>query len=339
MPFTYPRRPYTLEELKDLSKEDIINRCSDIIIYKKSLINNIKLFLECIKLIRINNILAIDYESAIIIDELKGKGLINKDKVYLIDDNKQIDRSYIDTTKLNNIKLIIPNTYAMWNIKFNDKLYCYQYLYNNLSIENDAFSGYYDKETLIEVERIASMIKDFSNNLTDVEKVILISNYLQKYCRYNEDKNMSIKELGDSKTALFKGIGICRTFADATTLLSNNPYLKLKVRNVRSMKQPIHVWNIIELDNKTYQIDNSRAISNGKFTNKEELKTTRFNSEYLLFGNNSLKSLHHEEMIRGLIPNNISEYDFNRDYLNAAIEYLDNTGSVDFNYEKRRSNY
>ena len=328
MPFTYPRRPYTLEELKDLSKEDIINRCSDIIIYKKSLINNIKLFLECIKLIRINNILAIDYESAIIIDELKGKGLINKDKVYLIDDNKQIDRSYIDTTKLNNIKLIIPNTYAMWNIKFNDKLYCYQYLYNNMAIENDTFSGYYDKETLIEVERIASMIKDFDDNLTDVEKIILISNYLQKYCTYKDDRNIDPKELGDSKTALFKGIGICRTFADATTLLSNNPYLNLKVRDVRSEN---HVWNIIELNGKYYQIDNSRAISNGLYTDKENLRTDKFNKEYLLFGTN----MKHEEMIRGLRPNNLSEEGYDKEYIDAAIEYLDNTNLVDFDYKRR----
>ena len=332
MPFSYSRRPYSLNELKDMSKEDILNRCSDIIVDKNSLMNNMKLFLEYSKIIRIRNILSLDYESSIILDDLNKKGLFNRDQVFLIDDYKQIDRSYIDITKLKNIRLVVPNTYAMWEIKFNDKLYCYQYLYNNKAIENDTFSGYYDKETLLEVERISLMIKDFDDNLTDVEKIILVSNYLQKYCQYKDDKSISEKELGDSKTALFKGIGICRTFADATTLLSNNPYLNLKVRNVRSEKQPIHVWNIIELNGISYQIDNSRAISNGEYTDKSLLRTDKFNKEYLLFGEN----IKHEEIIRGLRPLNLSKDGFDKNYIDAAIEYLDNTNLVDFDYSNRR---
>ena len=332
MPFTYPRRPYTLDELKDMTREDIINRCSDIIVDKNSLMNNMKLFLDCAKLIRINSILASDYESVIILDDIKEKGLFNRDKVYLLDDYEQKDRSYIDITKLNNIRLIVPNTYAMWNIKFNDKLYCYQYLYNNKGIENDTFSGYYDKETLIEAERIALMIKDFGENLTDVEKIILISNYLQKYCRYKDDKEMDSKELGDPKTALFEWFGICRTFADATTLLSNNPYLNLKVRNVRSEKHPVHAWNIIEIDGIYYQIDNSRAISNGLYLDEKELRANKFNKEYILFGSN----IKHEEIVRGLRPNNLSENGYDKRYIEAAIEYLDDTNLVDFDYKKGR---
>ena len=332
MPFTYPRRPYPLEEIKEMKYEDVVERCSALIVDKKSWLENLELFLKYSKLIRINNILIQDYESAIIIDELKEKGLINREKIYLIDDNKQIDRSYIDTTKLKNIVLVVPNTYAMWNVKFKDKLYCYQYLYNNNSVENDTFSGYYDKETLIEVERIASMISEFSDNLTDVEKVILISNYLQKYCKFKTKEEFSEIELGNPKTALFYNLGVCRTFADATTLLSNNPYLKLKVRNVRSKDRPVHVWNVIELNGKIYQIDNSRAISNGKYTDKDELRTDMFNLEYLLFGENSLRKLHHEEIIRGLVPENLSKEDFAKTYIEAAIEYLNETGLVMFDY-------
>lgn len=331
MPFSYSKRPYNIDELKNMNYEDILNRCSGIIINKENLINNIELFIKISSINRINNILCLDYESTLILEKLKEKNIINKDKIYLLDDNKQIDRSYIDTTKFNKLKLFIPNTYAMWNVKFKDKLYCYQYLYQNGSIENDLYNGYYDKETLVEVERIASMIKDFDNKLTDIEKVILISNYLQKYCQF-EDNNIDEKELGNPKTALFNNIGVCRTFADATTLLSNNPYLKLKVRNVRSQK---HVWNIIELNGKTYQIDNSRAISDGKYTDRSSLKTDKFNSEYILFGNNSLKTLHHEEMIRGLQINcPLSQEDYDRKYLNAAIEYLEDTGMVDFDYKE-----
>ena len=333
MPFIFPKRPYTIEELNNMTEEQIIERCSDIIVDKDSLLKNIKEILKYTSYVRINKILSLDYESVILLDELKDKKLLKKDEVYLIDDNKQIDRSYIDITKLKNIKLIVPNTYAMWNIKFKDKLYCYQYLYKNKAIENDTFSGYYDKETLIEVERIASIIKDFGEYLTDVEKVIIISNYLQKYCQFKDDDKITPKELGDSKTALFKGIGVCRTFADATTLLSNNPYLKLNVRNVRSQN---HVWNIIEIDGKVYQIDNSRAISNGKYTNTDELRTSKFNSEYLLFGENSISKLNHEKILFGLLPINLSAYDFDRKYTEAAIEYLESTNMINFDYQKGR---
>ena len=332
MPFIYSRKPYNLEKLTDMSKEDILNKCSSVIVDKNTLMKNMKFFLEISKIIRINNILLVDYDSAIILDLLKEKGLFFRDKIYLLDDNKQLDRSYIDLTKLNNITLVVPNTYAMWNIKFNDRLYCYQYLYNNMSIENDTFSGYYDKETLIEVERIASMIKDFNDNLTDVEKIIIISNYLQKYCKFDKDTDNLSKELGDPKTVLINNLGVCRTFADATTLLSNNPYLKLKVRNVRSKN---HVWNTIELNNKVYQLDNSRAISNGKYTDKTELRTIKFNSEYLLFGENSLKKLNHEEMLFGIKPINLSNDDFDRKYIDTAIEYLENTNQIDFDYVMR----
>ena len=338
MPFTYSRRPYFLEELKNMTKEEVINKCSGIIVDNKSLLENLDLFLNYSLFFRIQSILLLDYESVLILEKLKAKEIFKRDKVYLLDDGKQIDRSYIDTTKLKNITLIVPNTYAMWGVKFDNKLFCYQYLYVNKSIENDLFHGYYDRETLLEVERIASMIKEFSETLTEVEKVILISNYLQKYCEFKEtEKGFSEKDIGDLKTALFYNIGVCRTFADATTLLSNNPYLKLKVRNVRSKDKPVHVWNIIELNGKLYQIDNSRAISNGKNTKPGELKTSKFNSEYLLFGQNSLKKLCHEEISRGLISNTLlSKEDFDRDYLEAAIEYLEDTGIVDFDYEKNK---
>lgn len=343
MPFTYNRRPYYLTDLKNMSDLDILNKCSGIIVNKKSILEDTNLFISLSKITRINNIIASDYESALIINELKNKNLITKDSIYLLDDMELKDRSYIDTTLFKNINLVIPNTYVMWNVKYDEKVYAYQYLYKNNLPGSDVFSGYYDKETITEINRIASMIKDFSSNLTDVEKIILVSNYLQMYGEYkNIDNNTKLteEELGNPKTLLLNNIGVCRTFSDATTLLLNNPYLRLNVRNVHSdlnTKGEIHVWNTVLLDDKLYQIDNSRAVSRGdnKFDNK--LKQTKFNIDYLLFGENYSRKINHEKISFNInLKYPLSLENFDKKYIETVIDYLNDTGLVNFNYNSKR---
>ena len=93
MPFVYPRRPYSLIELKTMTIEDVLNKCSGIVIDKKSLMDNLDLFLNYSSIIRIRFILSMDYESVLVLEELKEKKLFQKDLVYLLEDYKQIDRS------------------------------------------------------------------------------------------------------------------------------------------------------------------------------------------------------------------------------------------------------
>lgn len=343
MSFTYNRRPYYLNDLKNMSNTDILNKCSGIIVNKESILENTKLFISLSNVTRINNIIVSDYESALIVNELKNKDLITKDSIYLLDDMELKDRSYIDTTLFKKIKLVIPNTYVMWNVKYDEKIYAYQYLYKNNLPGSDVFSGYYDKETITEIERIASMIKDFSSNLTDVEKIILVSNYLQMYGEYKNIDNktkLTEEELGNPKTLLLNNIGVCRTFSDATTLLLNNPYLRLNVRNVRSnlnKNGEIHVWNTVLLDGKLYQIDNSRAVSRGEARLDNKLKQTKFNIDYLLFGEKYSRKINHEEISSSInLKYPLSLENFDRKYIETAIDFLNNTGMVCFDYNSKR---
>lgn len=340
----------TLEELKDIEEDKISIECSSILLNVTDIRNNVALLLKYGNMGNID-LLCGDYESALIINELINKGKINKFTIYLMDDMELKDRSYIDTSLFQNVRFVIPNTYAMWNVKFNDKLYVYPYLCKD-GIRSENYSEYYDKETLSEIKRISSMISEFPSNLTDVEKIILVSNYLQMYCQFIEGKDSSVgddiyivdninedvipnpisisrEELGNPKTALFHNFGVCRTFADATTLLLNNPYLKVNVRNVRGKN---HVWNTVEINGKTYQLDNSRAISRGKNRMEEALRATKFNSEYILFGEDSIQSLNHERIDENFITKPRNKEDFDKKYIDAAIEFLESTDLVNFNY-------
>ena len=119
-----------------------------------------------------------NYAIARRIDNIAPKGYGHT--ISLIDDFQNIDRSYIDKNDFHNVGLIIPITYAMWGVKFNDKI--------NVSYSTTVpFNGYIgtefqntlSKKTLDEVERIVHIISQ-EGNFTDVEKVLILSNYLDR---------------------------------------------------------------------------------------------------------------------------------------------------------------
>ena len=346
---------FTLEELKKIKEDELERYSINLVLTIKDIKNNEDLFLQYIVKKGIE-IYCKDYESALLVNELVNKGIIKPYEIYLMDDQEQKDRSYIDATVFQNVKLRVPNTYAMWGVKFDDKLWVYQYQLQNY-LSSDTFSGYYDHETLNEVKRIALMISEFPEVLTDVEKIVLVSNYLQKYCQFIEGKeshvgndiyvlddaqdensvnpeNVTQYVLGDPKTALFNNFGLCRTFADATTLLLNNPFLRIKTRNVRSeYPDAAHAWNIVELNGKTYQLDNSRAISRGKYRLPDALKTAGFDYEYVLYGQAYSDEIGHEKMNdRTYLSLPLSIESFDRKYIEAAVEHLKDTDMVNFNY-------
>lgn len=334
---------FTLKELKDL---DISDAKSISLLLDKSSLNDIDFIVDCINKGIVFNFYSYDYDVCEKINnKLQEHGFsFNYD---LLDDGKLIDRSYIDVRKF--AMLRVPNTYAMWNVKFDDKLYVTQYGPSFFSYRrsNDTFCGYYDKKTLYEIERIASMISSLSKDLTDIEKVVLVSNYVQKYFQfikigeshvndevyvlnnYNAYPN-TIDEitLGNASTALFEGFGVCRTFADVTTLLSNNPYLKL---NIISVSSGDHAWNVINLNGKYYEIDNTRCITRGENRMREALKATKFNSEYILFGRKTSDRVAHEKA-NSFDNSKIEEDDFDRDYLSTVLDFLEEKYDIGFSY-------
>ncbi len=344
------KKPYELKELYQMNDQEIRNSCNGVYCDKETIEKDLGTFIKTILLLDDPDFIKCrDYESALMVNEVFKKNN-KKVPIYLIDDQEQKDRSYIDVTQFDN--LIIPPSYVMWGVKFNDSV--------NVSDYTDALGDpksdqgiitTYDRELISEVKRLASMIREFEPNLTDTEKVILVSNYLQKYFQYIDGKKDSYvkdeafvlndldslpyqateQDISNPKTALFNNFGVCRTFAAVTTLLCNNPYLNL---NVRSVRVGDHAWNVINLDGLLYNIDNTRAITRSEGRMEQALKTTKFSKDYLLFGQDTSNNFNHEPL-KSYANREISKMDFDRNYIDAAIEHLQDTGLVDFEYGDR----
>ena len=335
--------------LKEPSDDELSKYSMQMVVSTADISNHLEIFLRYAK--KVDDYICKDYESAALINKLMKEGKINNKTIILLDDNELRDRSYIDLTEYSNI--MVPDTYVMWGVKHNNVIGAYTRLYHS-------GEGYgihpikHDDETINEVKRVASMISEFPEDLTDVEKMILVSNYLQMYDQFIEGEESTVgderyildqvlenskllaegkaieKLLETPKTALMNHFGVCSTFAYASTLLLNNPWVHI---NTKTVAGPGHFWNAVQLDDKLYQVDNSRAISRGKNRMPEALRATKFNTEYLLFGQGTSRLMNHEQIYNEtILPTPLRENDFDRNYIDAAVEHLDDTGLVSFEY-------
>jgi hypothetical protein len=283
------------------------------------------------------------YEDALYINELINKGLINVGRIELKDDLEMKDRSYIDFKQFEKTVLSIPTGYYMWGVKNIDE--------SKLGI---------NQKSINEITRIVQMISEFPERLTDIEKIILLVNYVQHYCEYINsridilnktheqfelidngiDNREVIKKLCHENynqvgtnidEPLFENYATCSGFATLMVLLLNNPYIKIAVEHVSSGG---HSWNVVPMNGKYYNLDVTRAITYSPYRAKNNLKTLAFNKEYILVGTDFLEQEGHEIRKTPLArPIEESKDDFNHEYLNAAIEHLESTGLVSFEYE------
>ena len=283
-----------------------------------------------------------NYEDILYINELANKGLVRKTNIHLEDDLEMKDRSYIDFSILKNITLTIPTSYYMWGVK-------------NI----DESKSNINQKSIDEITRILEMIKQFPEELTDIEKIIIISNYIQQYCEYiNSKKDILnrtkeqfelIGDIDDDREVikklchdnynqvgfninepLFQNYATCTGFAILMELFLNNPYIKIRTEQVSGNS---HTWNVVLLNNKYYNLDITRSITYSPYRAKNNLRTLQFNEKYLLCGTDFLESEGHEKRETKLdLPIEESKEDFNPDYIEAAIEHLRSTGLIQFEY-------
>lgn len=264
-----------------------------------NLIDNIDLLKHILALLGIIQINCLDYESALFLEN----NLENKVDLALVDDYENKDRSYIDTTKFVKHNFYIPLSYFMWGVKFENScnIRCLRYKqYDNMTSVNGDNILY--RETL---ERIKEIIQNInSSELSDIDKCILVSNYLQSKVQYvanslkshadkvyvieADEKDVTSKKVGSVDSVINENYGLCMAISNTTTLLLNNPIMNV---NVRSLYGDSHVWNIITIDGKQYYIDNTWSITRNKSRMEEALKATNFSDEYLLFGSNTSNNI------------------------------------------------
>lgn len=361
------RKIYDFKQLSSMTDDEIKEKCRGFTIKNENIETiDITALQRYLKLIseennKYNIIICDDYGIALLIKKLVEKNNSLKiNQIRLLDDYKMKDRSYIDCDSFKelNIDLVVPTTYIMWNVHFKDTIQTNNQVQyengtseSNFETNNINSTGTIQKKDLTEFIRIIEMMASFPENLTSVEKIIILANYIERYCQFihkritdvEEDKfiledesilenstseNPEALNLSNPLTALLERYGVCRTFANAMTLLLNNPIVRV---NARTISGHNHAWNVIELNDKLYQLDVSRCITRGKDRDENNLKALKFNKDYILFGEDFSDSVGHEKK-RCYLPKPLERESFNKDYIEAAYEHLKDTGLIVFDY-------
>lgn len=335
---------YKLKDFIEKDDEFIKTSCTGtVLVDYDTLINNFDLLKKIIKFTKIKQINCIDYESALFLEE----NLEGDLPIALVDDYENKDRSYIDTTKFSKHRFYIPLTYFMWNVKFKDycNVYCLRLNDFDTMVSLNGDKVLY-KDILIKVREILTQIDN--ENLTDIDKCILVSNYLQSKVQYIEDgyeshadkiyiieaneQDVTKEKVGSLNSVINENYGLCIAIANATTLLLNNPILNV---NTRSVYGNSHVWNLVTLNNKKYYIDNTWSITRNKNRVEGALKATSFSDEYLLFGEETANAIGHHNCFCHL--NGVLEKeDYNKEEIKNRIKQLSNQCEFDnYSYKLR----
>lgn len=318
------------------------------------------------ELIKVKEILSIEklnkitftsekYECAKIISKLFEKVNVRK-RFELINDFQIRNRNEIDFSVLTFDEVVIPYDYYMY-IKNKKGIteYGYRYVNNNGVVTYDSSRDSVLSLTGIDYKIEQVLDEIFSgidiNELTEVDKSVLISNWLQKNIQFLEGKESKvgdkvficddyneIYDLENPLTLLDKHIGVCAAFSKVSLFLLTHP----KVGCICNLV-PVsgHLFFIQDIYNHKYAIDNTWCVTRNKkhyvdeFGN-ESLKAMAFNDEYLLFGqekieeSEDIKKYHTANSYLGNF--NISLSDFSRDIIKKSVEKLTQLG-VEFYYD------
>lgn len=332
-------------KLKDfIGKDDEYIKLSNtgtIFVDINTLTNNFDLLKKVIDLKEIIQINCIDYESALFLEENLDNDII----LSLVDDYENKDRSYIDVTKFTKHVFYIPMSYFMWGVKFKDicNIHCLRIKsYDTMSSINGDNILY--KDTLEKIKEV--LIEINSTDLTDLDKCILVSNYLQSKVQYVQDgfesyadkvyvikaseEEVTREKVGSVQSIISENYGLCMAISNATTLLLNNPIFNV---NIRSVYGDSHVWNVVTIDGKQYYIDNTWAITRNKNRMKEALKAISFSSEYLLFGKTTAMNIGHHNS-QCYVNGELEQHDYCKEDINEHIKILSKKYSFE-NYEQK----
>ena len=295
------------------------------------------------------------FETLLVLDE--HDLIADNSDVYLVDDFENKDRSYIDTNILKHkIRLRLPISYVMWNVKVGDKIYYYSKTTKTEDNSDEKYGNWlqasgeinhtsFSQETILEINRIAEMMSQVNNgNLTEVEKVIILSSFFQANMQFVKEINTTVlgetfvvKDdnneispcgIGSADVSLIDHYGVCRSFADLTTLLGNNPHMNLNIRNVSGHS---HAWNYIIIGGDCYYIDNTRAVSRNDFRQENALKATSFDPKHLLFGTDDAVLLNHEKQ-QSFVHRPVNKNSIDLGLIEAILENFYNNNLMAFDY-------
>lgn len=327
---------YKFEDLVDKSDDFIENSyCGFFLLVSYDLVkNNLELLRKIILTKKIEQINCLDYESAVFLED----NLEENVTLALVDDYQNKDRSYIDTTRFVKHSFFIPLTYFMWGVKFDNScnvncLRC-KSSDNMFSINGDKLLY---RDILLKLKEIIQSMG--SEQMSDLDKCILVSNYLQSKVQYvaeglesHADKVYVIEasedevtrdKVGSLESVIKENYGLCIAIANATTLLLNNPIMNV---NIRSVFGDSHVWNIVTIDGKKYYLDNTWAITRNQSRVDGALKAADFTDKFLLFGSTTSSNIGHHNTIC-YTDGTIEQDDYSREDIEEHVRTLSKSHS------------
>lgn len=268
--------------------------------------DNTDFFLKIINSKKYEKFIAKDFSTLQYIESI----IPDKSNIFLelLDDFQNKDRSYINAKAFVKTELILPITYILWNPTLND-IQKISSIYNKTSFGGFAPFGadFITKEEVKIINEIAANLGFKWQDLSDLDKLILLSSYLQNRVQYVDENNVSYASTGTYITSsgainptlkmvnnpinvILNKYGICGGIANATTLLLNNCYVNI---NAHTLLGESHFWNLVKIEDKYYFHDNTWAITRNKNRYPESLKAHSFSQDYLLFGQETAKSIGH----------------------------------------------
>ena len=334
---------WKFSELLDKTDAEIYdnNRSTVYIKDLNELTNNFDFFNKIFLSGYYNGVYTRDYEVLKYIEENFDKSI----NLYLVDDFENKDRSYIDVDSFEKSSIEIPLPYILWT-NSNKNFAINQTICNfNLWAHAEEGTSPIKLEDLKRIREEVYKLADKCKDLDEIEKIIMVSDYLQDRVQFINVNNKSVSKdgvyitsgsmptpdnIGNISNILFNGFGVCRGIAASSTILLNNPQMNVNVRDVRGGD---HVWNIAKVGNKYYYVDNTWCITRNPNKYDEALKAKSFSSEYLLFGDKTAQDIGHHE-IDCLAPS-VEEDDYNRKMLDNKVKKLQYIAKYD-DYEKPR---
>lgn len=222
---------------------------------------------------------------------------------------------------------------------------------NSITLHPSSFKGISDLQKKI-YQIIDEIFKGINiDELSDLDKSILVSNYIQNNIQYIEGKS----SFGDNKEYICEKIinkngeshylinllngnnyGVCGPISLLTVLLLDNPIVKCNCQFIDAGMFSGHYFTTQIIDGKEYIIDNTWNITRNKDKYDGSLKARSFSYDYLLIGQDKLNESedianHHIPQTKYLYP--IEFESIPKEKIQASIEKLTRMGVKFDNYK------
>ena len=290
------------------------------------------------------------------------KDVLKEGKVTIVYDGKNEEQLDEHITNCKNLgcRVNVPMESVMWlptqTLEKVDGIFIE--MYTDVTHEDKVLKGIQDEQIRKQIDAIISELLDKAQTagiqLTDLDKVVYVSNYIQTHFQFCSGIISSVKgkkfevkkeefskrnimvdskgetnESADFQTLLNYGFGHCQAFSKLTMLLLNNPKMNVDCKVSRTGKNG-HVFNLLSLNGKRYILDNAWCITRSPNRHKSYLRSKAFSDCFLLVGAETIKGVDHHNYEK---DGEIEQEDFPREEIQKSVKKLQSLG-IDFEYNE-----